>query len=145
MRSPPLSYGAVTDSNRLFASLRSTSSRQRTPLHAVFEMYRAFPANLKLNSAQREPINVPLLVGAGDGPPFANLVPKEAEGLRTNGCAHVETGLIHGAVHYVVEDQPNEVAAPLPQSFGTICVEVIGMYVESQRGLCDTRREQTST
>jgi len=27
-----------------------------------------------------------------------------AEGLRANGCVHVETELIRGAVHYVVED-----------------------------------------
>jgi hypothetical protein len=27
-----------------------------------------------------------------------------------NGCAHVETGLIRGTVHYVVEDQPEAVA-----------------------------------
>jgi pimeloyl-ACP methyl ester carboxylesterase len=48
--------------------------------------------------------------GAGDGSPFAKLVPKIAEGLRAKGCSQVETGLIHGAVHYVVEDQPEEVA-----------------------------------
>jgi hypothetical protein len=38
--------------------------------------------------------------------PFAQLVPKMAEGLRANGCAHVETGIIRAALHYVVEDQP---------------------------------------
>jgi pimeloyl-ACP methyl ester carboxylesterase len=79
-------------------------------LHAVFEMYRAFPANEKFNQAQRGPNDVPLFVGAGDGSPFAKLVPKIAEGLRANGCTHVETGLIPGSVHYVVEDQPETVA-----------------------------------
>lgn len=78
-------------------------------LHAVFEMYRAFPANAQFNAAQRGPNDVPLFLGAGDGSPFAKLVPKMAEGLRAAGCTHVETGLIHGAVHYVVEDQPDEV------------------------------------
>ena len=33
-----------------------------------------------------------------------------AEGLRVSGCRHVNTGLIPGAVHYIVEDQPAEVA-----------------------------------
>ena len=33
-----------------------------------------------------------------------------AEGLRTNGCTRVETGLIRGAIHYLVEDQPEAVA-----------------------------------
>jgi hypothetical protein len=49
-------------------------------------------------------------VAAGDGSPFAKLIPKIAEGLRANGCTHVETGLIQNAIHYVVEDQPDEVA-----------------------------------
>jgi pimeloyl-ACP methyl ester carboxylesterase len=79
-------------------------------LHAVFEMYRAFPANAQFNAAQRGPNNVPLFLGAGDGSPFAKLVPKMAEGLRENGCIYVQTGLIPGTVHYVVEDQPEEVA-----------------------------------
>jgi pimeloyl-ACP methyl ester carboxylesterase len=79
-------------------------------LHAVFEMYRAFPANARFNAALHGPCDVPLFVDTGDGSPFSNLVPKMAESLRENGCAHVETGLIRGAVHYVVEDQPEAVA-----------------------------------
>jgi pimeloyl-ACP methyl ester carboxylesterase len=76
----------------------------------MFEMYRAFPANVQFNAAQRGPNDVPLFVGAGDGSPFAKLVPKIADSLRAHGCTHVETGLIRGAIHYVVEDQPDEVA-----------------------------------
>ena len=79
-------------------------------LHAVFEMYRAFPANAKFNAAQRGTIDVPVFLAGGDGSPFAQLVPKMAESLRANGCSHVETGLIQNAVHYVVEDQPDAVA-----------------------------------
>jgi pimeloyl-ACP methyl ester carboxylesterase len=79
-------------------------------LHAVFEMYRAFPANAKFNAVHREPINVPIFFGTGEGSPFAKLVPRIAEGLRTHGCTHVETGLIRGAVHYLVEEQPEQVA-----------------------------------
>ena len=84
-------------------------------LHAVFEMYRAFPTNAQFNAAQREPNDVPLFLAAGDGSPFAPLVPRMAEGLRANGCTHVETGLIRGAVHYVVEDQPETVADLIEQ------------------------------
>lgn len=29
--------------------------------------------------------------------------------LRRNGCTNVQTGLIQGAIHYVVEDQPDVV------------------------------------
>src|SRR5258708_8066628 len=79
-------------------------------LHAVFEMYRAFPANAQFNAAQRAPNDVTMLFSAGHASPFAQLVPKMADGLRANRCAHVETELIRGAVHYVVEDQPEAVA-----------------------------------
>ncbi len=79
-------------------------------LHAAFEMYRAFPANAEFNAAQHGANDVPLFFAAGDGSPFAKLVPKIAEGLRANGCTHVETGVIRGSVHYVVEDQLEAVA-----------------------------------
>jgi len=79
-------------------------------LHAVFEMYRAFPANAQFNVAQRGPNDVPLFFGTGDASPFAKLIPRVAEGLRANGCTHVATGLIPGSVHYLVEDQPETVA-----------------------------------
>ena len=72
-------------------------------------MYRAFPANAQFNAEQRRPNDVPFFLAAGDGSPFAKLVPKNAEGLRANGCTHIETGLIRGSVHYVVEDQPEAV------------------------------------
>jgi pimeloyl-ACP methyl ester carboxylesterase len=62
---------------------------------------------------------VPSFVGAGNGSPFARLVPKIAEGLRANGCTHVETGLIPGSVHYVVEDQP-ETVADLIERYATV-------------------------
>ena len=64
----------------------------------------------QFNAAQRRPNDVPLYVAAGDSSPFAKLIPKIAEGLRANGCIHVETGLIQNTVHHVVEDQPDEVA-----------------------------------
>lgn len=84
-------------------------------LHAIFEMYRAFPANAQFNAAQRSEIDVPIFLAAGDGSPFASRIPKMAEALRANGCRNVETGLIAGAVHYVVEDQPDEVTALIEQ------------------------------
>lgn len=79
-------------------------------LHAVFEMYRAFPANALFNAGQREPNDVPLFLAAGEGSPFAKLVPKMAEGLRADGCTRAVTGSIGGSVHYLVEDQPDAVA-----------------------------------
>jgi pimeloyl-ACP methyl ester carboxylesterase len=79
-------------------------------IRAVLEIYRAFLANAKFNAEQRDPVNVPLFLAAGDKSPFAKLVPTMAEALRTNGFANVETGSIPGSVHYVVNDQPDTVA-----------------------------------
>jgi pimeloyl-ACP methyl ester carboxylesterase len=84
-------------------------------LHAVFEMYRAFPANAKFNAAQHGPNDVPLFLASGDKSPFAAMVPKMAEGLRAAGFTHVETGVIAGAVHHDVQDQPNAVAELIEQ------------------------------
>lgn len=100
-------FGKFTQSDEVhFVQAYATPAQ----LHAVFEMYRAFLANAQFNAAQRGPNDVPLLLAAGGGSPFAQLVPKMAEGLRANGCTHVETGSIPGSVHYVVEDQPEAVA-----------------------------------
>lgn len=89
-------------------------------LHAAFEMYRAFPAIARFNASETGSISIELFFGAGEHSPFAKMVPVFAEGLRVNGCRHVNTGLIPGAVHYIVEDQPAEVA------------ELIERYAETQ-------------
>jgi pimeloyl-ACP methyl ester carboxylesterase len=79
-------------------------------LHAALEMYRAFPANVQFNQAQRGPNELPVFLAAGAGSPFAKLVPQIAEGLRGSGLTRVETGKIPDSVHYVVADQPEAVA-----------------------------------
>jgi pimeloyl-ACP methyl ester carboxylesterase len=84
-------------------------------LHAAFEIYRAFPANVKFNAAQHGPIEVPLFLAAGEKSPFAPLEAKMAEGLRANGFTRVDTGVIRGAVHYDVQDQPDATAALIEQ------------------------------
>ncbi len=85
-------------------------------LHAMFEIYRAFPANEKFNAAQRGRNDVPLFFGAGDHSPFAKLVPKFADGLRADGCTRVKTGLVRDSGHYVVGDQPDAVAELIEQN-----------------------------
>jgi pimeloyl-ACP methyl ester carboxylesterase len=85
-------------------------------LHAALEMYRAQDANAKFNEAQREGIDLPILLAAGENSPFAKLLPRMAEGLRKNGCTHVDVALIAGAVHYIVEDQPQAFAALIERS-----------------------------
>ena len=85
-------------------------------LHAMFEIYRAFPANEKFNAAQRGRNDVPLFFGAGDHSPFAKLVPRFADGLRADGCTRVKTGLVRDSGHYVVGDQPDAVAELIEQN-----------------------------
>ena len=70
----------------------------------------AFPANEKFNAAQRDKIDVPLFFGAGEHSPFAKLLPKVAADLRAHGWTDVQTGLVPGGVHYLVEDHPNALA-----------------------------------
>lgn len=79
-------------------------------LHAAFEMYRAFPDNLAFNEEHQGTNDVPLYLAAGEGSPFAQLLPKQVADLRAKGFAHVESVLIPSAVHYLVEDQPEAVA-----------------------------------
>jgi pimeloyl-ACP methyl ester carboxylesterase len=84
-------------------------------LHAMFEIYRAFPANVKFNAAQHGSNDVPLFLATGEKSPFAAMVPKMAEGLRASGFTHVETGAIPGAMHYDVQDQPDAMASLIEQ------------------------------
>jgi pimeloyl-ACP methyl ester carboxylesterase len=84
-------------------------------LHAMFEMYRAFPTNAKVNATQHGTNDVPLFLATGEKSPFAAMVPKMAAGLRADGFTHVETGVIPGAVHYDVQDQPDATAALIEQ------------------------------
>jgi pimeloyl-ACP methyl ester carboxylesterase len=84
-------------------------------LHALFEMYRAFPANAQFNAMHRGPVNVPLFLATGDGSPFASLVPKMAHDLRSRGFADVKTGTIRASVHYLLQDQPEAVAEIIEQ------------------------------
>jgi len=90
-----------------FASAYATPAQ----LHAVFQMYRAFPANARFNATRDTRMEVPLLLADGDRSPFAPLLPKQAADLRAKGCKDVETELIPGAIHYVVEDQSDFVTS----------------------------------
>jgi pimeloyl-ACP methyl ester carboxylesterase len=79
-------------------------------LRAALEIYRAFPANEKFNSAQQSAISVPLVLVPGKNSPFEKLMPSFAEALRAHGCAKVEIEVIENSVHYVADEQPDAVA-----------------------------------
>jgi hypothetical protein len=63
-------------------------------LHAILEMYRAFPKNAEFNGAHRERNDIPIFLACGDGSPFAGVVPEMGEGLRACGCTRISTGSI---------------------------------------------------
>jgi len=79
-------------------------------LRAIFEFYRAFPADEAFNVAQQNSIDVPLVLGAGEKSPFNRFIPGIAEALRAHGCANVKTEVIRGSSHYVADEQPDIVA-----------------------------------
>jgi pimeloyl-ACP methyl ester carboxylesterase/flavin reductase (DIM6/NTAB) family NADH-FMN oxidoreductase RutF len=79
-------------------------------LRSAFEIYRAVPANMGFNAGQTGPIDVPLLLAGGEhvfGPVLESL----AANLRASyGWADVEVRVVAGGQHYLVEEQPDEVA-----------------------------------
>jgi pimeloyl-ACP methyl ester carboxylesterase len=105
-------FGKFTPAERAY-HLRSYASP--TQLHAAFEMYRAFPANVKFNSAQTARNDVPLVFAAGEKSPFVKLLPKFIDGLRASGLSSVEPATVPGAVHYVVADNPEAVVTLIEQ------------------------------
>jgi pimeloyl-ACP methyl ester carboxylesterase len=80
-------------------------------LHAIFEMYRAFPTNAKFNRSILGPIDVPVFLGTGEQSPFASVLSAMAQGLRSSGFERVETGTIPSSVHYLLQDNPDAVAS----------------------------------
>lgn len=78
-------------------------------LHAMFEMYRAFAEDGKFNAGQRERIDIPLVLGAGERSPFVKYVPQIAAAVKAHGCGQVTTATIEGSSHYVMEEAPARV------------------------------------
>lgn len=100
--------GKFTPAERAY-HLRSYASAAQ--LHAAFEMYRAFPANVKFNAAQTARNDVPVIFAVGEKSPFAGFAQKFVQGLRANGLSRVEPATIPGAVHYLMADAPDAVEA----------------------------------
>ena len=75
-------------------------------LHAMLEIYRAFPTNEKFNRAQRSAIGVPIVLAPGEKSPFAKLMPSVASALRAHGCTNVTVEVVKNSAHYVADEQP---------------------------------------
>ena len=79
--------------------------------HAACEMHRAFPANVAFGKEKRGLSDVPIVYGTGDGSPFAGLAQRIAAALKDSGFADVTKATVPDAVHYLVADNPEGVAA----------------------------------
>jgi pimeloyl-ACP methyl ester carboxylesterase len=84
-------------------------------LHAIFEMYRAFPADAELNVAERIRSDVPLLLAAGVRSPFLKYLPRIADDLRAHGFQRMSTESIAGSDHYIVEEASDRVIELIEQ------------------------------
>jgi pimeloyl-ACP methyl ester carboxylesterase len=64
----------------------------------------------KFNEAQRDKVDLPFVLVGGENS-FASLLPKLAEDLRAHGRESVSIEIIKNSGHYVVDEQPEVVAA----------------------------------
>jgi pimeloyl-ACP methyl ester carboxylesterase len=78
-------------------------------LRAGLEVYRAYAANERVNSDQRGPIDVPIVLAGGDHSQ-APLNPTVAESLRAHGWRNVSVEVIANSGHQVIDEQPEAVA-----------------------------------
>jgi pimeloyl-ACP methyl ester carboxylesterase len=80
-------------------------------LHTACEIYRSFDRNVRFTREHHGAKDVPLVLAMGDHSPFAALAPRIARGLRDSGFAKVEEATVADAGHFLVNDQPDAVAA----------------------------------
>jgi pimeloyl-ACP methyl ester carboxylesterase len=95
------------------ADVRHYASAYARPeqLRAGLEFYRrAYPASEKFNAAERSAIAVPIVLAGGDHA-MGNLNERLAESLRQHGWANVTVEVIRNSGHWVVDEQPDIVAA----------------------------------
>jgi pimeloyl-ACP methyl ester carboxylesterase len=106
-----LGQGFVSDTTNMngtthFANAYSAPAQ----LRAAFEMYRALTDNEKFSAAQRNTIDLPIVLAGGDHA-CGKGMPGTAEELRARGCASATTELIENGGHYLADEQPDAVAA----------------------------------
>jgi pimeloyl-ACP methyl ester carboxylesterase len=78
-------------------------------LLAGLEFYRAYPANERFNAAQRDSIDVPIVLAGGDHS-TAPLNATVARSLREHGWRTVSVEVIANSGHQVIDEQPAAVA-----------------------------------
>jgi pimeloyl-ACP methyl ester carboxylesterase len=109
-----LSREAIIDAEvKHYAEAYSTPAQ----LRAGLEFYRrGYPAAEQFNAAQREAIDLPIVLAGGDqgmGPLLLRL----AEALRRHGCDNVTVEVVANSGHWVVDEQPEFVADLIERHF----------------------------
>ena len=87
-------------------------------LRAGLEFYRAFAANEKFSQAQRNALDVSIVLAGGEHA-MGKLIPKMAESLRRHGCANVSVEVVKNSGHFVSEEQP-EIVAELIERYASL-------------------------
>jgi len=87
-------------------------------LRAGLEFYRrAYPASESMNAAARGRLSVPIVLVGGDHS-VGQMNPTIAEALRALGCENVTVEPIKESGHWIVEEQPDAVAAVIERHNG---------------------------
>jgi pimeloyl-ACP methyl ester carboxylesterase len=97
---------AISDDD-LAHYVRSYASPEQ--LRAGLEFYRAYPENERFNAAQRDRIDVPIVLAGGEGS-MAPLNSTVARALSDHGWQNVSVEVIANCGHQVVDEQPAAVA-----------------------------------
>jgi pimeloyl-ACP methyl ester carboxylesterase len=90
-------------------------------LRAGLELYRAYPKNEQFNAAQREPIDLPIVL-AGGHHSLGPLNTAVAKSLRNHGWRNVSIEAIANSGHQVIDEQPAAI------------VELLERYATRKRG-----------
>ena len=98
---------AITDED---VAVYAAAYRTDESLHAMCEIYRAFPKDEEFFSSRTEKLDVPLLIVGGENT-FAEILPRMAEALASVGATNVRTAMIEGSGHWMSEEQPGRAAA----------------------------------
>ncbi|MEO5494180.1 MAG: alpha/beta hydrolase [Sphingomonas sp.] len=83
--------------------------------HAACEMYRAFGENAEFGCERRGLNDVPLVYGTRERSPFAAVADRIVAALKGSGFTNVVRATVPDAVHYLVADNPDAVAALIEQ------------------------------
>lgn len=100
---------AITDE---YVAVYAAAYQSDESLHAMCEIYRAFPTDEEFFSSRAERLDVPLPIVGGENT-FAEILLKMAEALANVGATNVRTAVLEGSGHWMSEEQPERTAAAI--------------------------------